>query len=258
MFCFVVPVLVLASCNGSGDRDRPTELSVYAAAGLTDAITEAAADFGRERGVRVLLNLASSNTLARQILASPRADVFLSAGERWMDAVEEAGLLVGGSRSALLGNSLALVAHPDSQYAVSGPAELPLLGFTYLAVGDPDAVPIGLYAREWLSSVPYDGANVWDAVKGRVSPAPDVRAALAQVEGRADVVGVVYMTDYASARGRVRLLFALPAFEGPRIVFSCARLNSSEVPGLAAEFTAYLKGPTGREIFLRHGFTVLD
>ncbi len=259
--CAVLPALAalcfLTTACGRNDAQSPPELVVYAGAGLTDVLTDLAPPFEKARNVDVVFNFAASNTLAQQIIAAPRADIFFSASEKWMDAVEKAGRLAPGSRRPLLSNTLAVVANRASDYALSTPEDLASLDFAYLAVGDPAAVPAGIYAKAWLESLPHAGGTLWDAVEARVSPAPDVRAALVQVEGRRDVIGIVYQTDYAAAGGRVRLLYALPAQEGPPITFLVAALSGARQAELARAFLDHLASPEAVAVFERHGFTVL-
>jgi len=220
-------------------------------------MTELAGAFEKEHGVAIVYNFAGSNTLAQQIVASPnKADVFISASEKWMDAVEEAGAVAAGTRKSMLSNTLVIIAHPDSSYAMNAPEDLPALGFKFLAMGDPDAVPAGKYARTWLTGIRMGEGTLWDAVKARVSPATDVRAALGQVIGSEDVVGIVYMTDYASAKGRVRKLFAIPA-EGLGISYPGAAMKESGHPELAKAFLDYLASPAARRVFENYGFEVM-
>ncbi|MFA5257125.1 MAG: molybdate ABC transporter substrate-binding protein [Opitutales bacterium] len=255
----VAAAALLPACSKSDKpAAAPTELSVFAAASLTDVLAELAAPFEKTNDAKVVFNFAGSNTLAQQIIAAPRVDVFLSASEKWMDSVEQAGDLAPGTRSSVLSNSLAVIAHPNSSYAMSAPEQIAGLDFRFLSLGDPDAVPAGRYAKQWLSALKSGQGTIWDAVKGRISPAPDVRAALGQVEGSEDVIGIVYMTDYASATGRVRLIYALPAAEGPKISYASAVLLEAPHPELARAFLAYLSSPEAKAIFKKHGFTILN
>jgi molybdate transport system substrate-binding protein len=116
----------------------------------------------------------------------------------------------------------------------------------HLAMGDPEVVPAGKYAKKWLES-----AGVWTEVREHVVPSLDVRAALAAVEsGRAEA-GVVYATDAASS-SRVRVVFE--AKEGaPEIAYVRALLTRSKLQA-AALFAEFLGGSEARASFLRHGF----
>jgi molybdate transport system substrate-binding protein len=175
-----------------------------------------------------------------------------------MDAVEQGGRVELGSRRAVLSNSLVVIGHPSFEGKFSQPQDLCELGFRFLALGDPDAVPAGRYAKEWLESIEHDGATVWECVEDHVSPTPDVRAALGQVEANPDVLGIVYRTDYMAARERVKLLYEVPAEDGPQISYSVARLKDSARSDAAQQFLDFLNSETARSIFTKHGFLVTN
>lgn len=253
-------LLILAGCDRQpDDTAAPIEnahtLTVFAAASLTEAVQEAANDFANRRSVKFLYNFAGSGTLAQQLIAAPRADVFISASEDWMDAVEERGRLLQGSRQNVLSNSLVIIGNRDATFEVREPSDLESLPFSFLALGNPDSVPAGNYAKQWLSNIAsQSGADLWQRLSPRLSPAPDTRAALAQVAGQKDVIGIVYRTDYAARKSGVRLLYALGPDEGPSIVYPAAALATSPEPQLALNFLEYLRSATAQEIFAKHGF----
>lgn len=246
----------LAACSGSApDHAGSPALTLFVAASLTDVIQQVGDAYARERPVELTYNFAGSGALAQQLLAAPRADLFLSASERWMDEVEGAGRILEGSRRTLLSNSLVVIVNPGAGVRSVTPADLCAPWFRYLAIGAPDSVPAGRYARQWLQSIGCaDGAGAWSRVEALVSPAPDVRAALAQVEGSADVAGIVYRTDYVARRSRVRLVYEVPADEGPAIRYVGGIVASSAAPGAARELLEFLAGPRARALFERSGF----
>ena len=135
------------------------------------------------------------------------------------------------------------------------PCALATHPFRNLAMGDPEAVPAGTYARTWLRSVRCGGAPLWDAVQTRVAPAPDVRAALGLVLADPRVLGIVYRTDQHAFAQRTRVLLEVRG--GPPIRFVLARLADGADAANAARFYDYLAGPRGTEVFRRHGFTPL-
>lgn len=232
----------------------PAEVTVFAAASLRDAVQEVGELHRRRTGGEVVFNFAGSNELAQQILAAPRADVFLSANEKWMDEVANAGRVAPGTRSALLSNRLVVIARTDSPYEMAAAGDLVTLGYRHLVLAEPDAVPAGIYAREWLASKPAPGGGtLWDAVAGRVAPTLDVRAALALVESDPELIGVVYRTDAASST-RVKTLYEVPEAEGPRIVYAAAAIEGGPNPEGGRSFVGLLAGPEASEVFRRHGF----
>jgi molybdate transport system substrate-binding protein len=228
---------------------RP-ELLVFAAASLTDALEEIGERFEEATDVRVLFSFAGSNALARQIQAGAPADVFLSANLDRMDELEAAGLVRREDRVSLLSNRLAVVVPSSSDLALTTPRDLFLA--RRLALGDPDAVPAGIYARRWLQD-----CRLWDRLRDRVVPTLDVRAALAAVESGAADAGVVYRSDAATSR-RVRVAFEVPADEAPRIVYPAAVVATTKVPEAARSFLEHLQTAGSQAVFTRLGFEPLE
>lgn len=252
-----------AACGPpAGDRAETSEpapeVMVFAAASLRDAALEIGPLFAQEAGSDVRYNFAGSNDLAQQILAAPKADVFLSANESWMDEVEAAGRLAAGTRSAFLSNRLVVVARADSPHRVSAPEDLATLPYRHLALANPDAVPAGIYAREWLASLPGPGGGtLWDAVAPRVAPALDVRAALALAESDPEVIGIVYRTDVAASE-RARVLYEVPAGEAPPVTYAAAAIDGGPNPEGGRAYVEFLAGEAAAAVFRRHGFVVGD
>ena len=248
-------LLVAGGCDRGAAARAEAPLLIFAAASLADVLVEIGAAFAGETGAPYPdFNFAGSQTLAQQILAAPRADLFLSADPAWMEVVEAAGAVAPGTREGLLSNRLVVIAHPTTDWVMDEAADLARLPFALLAMGDPAAVPAGRYARAWLEGVEGAQTTLWAQVAERVIPAPDVRAALALVAARSDLAGIVYATDYARLAGRVRLLYRVPPEDAGPIEYTVARLAKSPRPAQAAAFQAFLRGPSAREIFLRHGF----
>lgn len=262
----VLSAFVLAACGGGSDgaakaeagesaRADGGEVMIFAAASLREALQELGTAFQQETGTRVVYNFAGSNDLAHQIQATRGPDLFLSASSAWMDTVQSAGRVVPETRRDLLANTLVIVAHAGDTSTLADPCALATHPFRNLAMGDPEAVPAGTYARTWLRSLRCGGAPLWDAVQARVAPAPDVRAALGLVLADPRVLGIVYRTDQRVFADRTRVLLEVRG--GPPIRFVLARLTDGADPANAARFYDYLAGPRGAEVFRRHGFMPL-
>nr|AYM54015.1 molybdenum ABC transporter periplasmic molybdate-binding protein [Pyxidicoccus fallax] len=228
---------------------RAEKALVFAAASTTNALQELAPAFTQATGHEVAFAFGASSDLARQATAGAPADAFLSADALKMDALEKVGLVQPGTRLDLLSNRLVVVVPVGAKRQVTGAADLK--GLKRLALADPAAVPAGVYAKAWLEK-----AGVWKDVEPKVVPALDVRAALSAVEaGRVDA-GVVYATDAAQSK-KVRVAFAVPEAEAPRIVYPVAALTKGKAPEAGQAFVRFLRSDEARRVFSRHGFLVL-
>ncbi len=224
---------------------RP-EILVFAAASLSDVLTEIGRGYEASGGSKVSFNFAGSNDLARQIEAGAPAAVFLSANRAQAERLEKAGKVKPGASFPLLGNILVVIAPRESATPpVTGARDL--LRFERLSLADPAAVPAGVYAKTWLEK-----EGLWPQFAPKVVPALDVRAALAAVAAGNLPAGIVYATDAASS-DKVKVIYRVPADATPDLRYYAAPV----APGspAAAAFLAFLKGPRARQVFVRAGFT---
>jgi molybdate transport system substrate-binding protein len=238
----------LTAGAGPVDAQQPA-ITVSAAISLTDALTAIAERYGSEARGSVRFNFGASNTLARQIVNGAPVDVFISADEAQMDVVAAAGLLRNDSRFDLLSNQLAVVVPSDRPRTFKSMREIADPGFKRIAIGDPAAVPAGVYTREYLQQ-----EGLWDQVAARVVPSSSVRAALSAVESGAADAAIVYRTD-ARIAVRATVAWVVPADRGPRIRYPAAILRAAADASAAQRFLDYVRGDPAARIFERFGFT---
>src|SRR6185436_8443202 len=227
---------------------RAAELSVFAAASLTDALGEIAAEYEKGGGDHIVLNLAASSALARQIQEGAPADLFLSADEEKMNVLEEKKLLLPGTRKSVLSNTLVIVVPADSRLKITSAKDLASPGIRAIALAEPQSVPAGIYAKQYLRKL-----GIWSKVIDRVVPTENVRAALAVVESGNVDAGIVYKTD-AEISKRVKVAYEVPRAEGPVISYPFAVVAGSERPEAARKFLAYLMSDEALAVFRRFGF----
>lgn len=238
---------IVVVTEGRAQDRKP--IVVFAASSLTEVVTELGTQFTRQSGVSVKPSFAASSALARQIEAGAPAAIFFSADEAWMDYLQQRKRIVPESRRNVAGNSLVLVAPASSNARLEirpGFDLLGALGNGRLATGDPDAVPVGKYAREALTNL-----GVWTQVQSRLVRADNVRAALAFVARGEVPFGIVYATD-AKADPKVRVVD-----EFPRDSHAPIRYPIALIPGAspdAARFIEFIASTEGRAIFERYGF----
>ena len=222
-------------------------ITVSAAVSLTDALSAVAGAYARTGGT-VRFNFGASNVLARQIVNGAPADVFISADEAQMDVVAAAGLVLDGSRVPLLRNQLAVAVPNDRPRTFHGIREIAEPVFKRIAIGDPAAVPAGVYAKQYLEK-----EGLWTAVESRIVPAGSARAALAAVESGAVDAAIVYRTDVRVAL-KATVAWTVPAGSGPRIVYPAAIVKTTSVASEAKRFVDFLRSSAAAQIFQRFGF----
>jgi molybdate transport system substrate-binding protein len=251
-FWTLFPLLLAASCARAAQPR--SELVVFAAASLRDALSELAPSAEEHCGTRLVFSFGSSGDLARQIVAADAADVFFSADERELERVEQAGRVLPDTRRTPLSNQLVVI-EPLGLAPVFvepfAPEQLLDSRVERLSLADTETVPAGRYARAWL-----ERRGVWDALLARVLPGIDVRAALAAVEAGGARAGIVYRTDAAHS-SEVRVVHAVPLEEGPEIVYALAALGGRAEPERARVLVEYLTSDAALEVFARHGFVPL-
>lgn len=222
-------------------------LRIYAAAGTSGAITELAALYKKEQGVEVTPVFASSSALARQIIAGALFDLYVSANPKWMDAAENAGVVDRQRRVDLLTTQLVVIAPFGSGLLVKPEPDFPFAqSFSgRLAIGEPDSVPAGAYARAALRALGW-----WPRLESRLLPCRNVKAALRVVELGEAEAGIVYHAD-ALASERVQVVAVLPCPEP--IVFTVA--PAAQASSESHAFYEWLLSAEAAEVFARHGFT---
>ncbi|WP_338445181.1 molybdate ABC transporter substrate-binding protein [Pelagerythrobacter marensis] len=244
-----IGVLLLACCAPPQERGPV----VLAAASLQGALDEAAAQWVAAGHPRPVLSYAGSHAIARQVEAGAPADIVVLADGAWMDRLQRGGYLARGDPRDLVSNTLVVV-HPAIAGASDDISEsrsvAAALGKGIVAIGDPQAVPAGRYARAALESL-----GLWAAIAPRTIVTDNVRAALALAERGEVDAAIVYASD-AAASPKVFVAARVPAGAHPPVRYPAAVLARAKHPDGGA-FLAHLASPAARRVFLHHGFAPL-
>ena len=255
-------LLLLAGCGGpsaatsisssaSSGAGEQKVLHVSAAASLTNVMQDIAADYEKQHpDVKVEFNFGSSGALQQAIENGGNADVFVSAAQKQMNALEKAGLLADGTRADLLVNDVVLIVPKDSKKNIATFEDLKGSAVQHLALGEPKGVPVGQYSEEIFTKM-----NMLDAMKAKAVYGSDVRQVLAWVEGGEADVGLVYATDAAISDG-VKVVAKAPADTHKPIIYPAAVLKDSKQMDLAKDFTQFLRNDTSEALFEKYGFTM--
>ena len=252
-FCITIGLLVLFMVlpGCTKEQQKQTELDVFAAISLTDALGEIGTAFTAENGIKIYYNFAASTTLQRQLEKGATADIFISASPRQVVALETNGLLEAESRHDLLTNRLVLVSDDTEGISVETLADLAAPEISRIAIGHPNIVPAGTYAKEALTHF-----GLWETLHPKFVFGTDVRATLAYVTaGNADVA-IVYKTDTTLTR-HIKVLYQVPSEAYTPIIYPAVVMKEISRKQLARRFITYLHSVKSGEIFEKHGFTFL-
>ena len=246
-FLYVLIVLLLPLSA------RAQQVTVFAAASLTDAMKDISAKWAAAGHQPLVLSFGASSTLARQIEQGAPANVFASADEKWMDYLADKKLIAADTRKDLLGNDLVLVVSADKPMHVTIDKSFDLMGLLgangRLATGDPAHVPVGIYAEQALKNL-----GLWDSVQPRLARTEDVRAALLLVERGEAPAGIVYATDAAVSKA-VMIAGTFPAGSHDPVSYPFAVTKSGDNAEARALLT-FLSSAPARAVFVQRGFKV--
>lgn len=243
---FLRVVAAVALAVGLAANAVAAEMTVSAAASLTDAFGELKGLFEKAHpGLQVNTNFAASNPLLRQLMEGAPADVFASADQETMDKAVAAGVVDAATRRNFARNELVLIVPRGAKK----PASLgELKGMQRIAIGNPESVPAGRYARDALTA-----AGLWETLLPECVQAASVRQALAYVaRGEADA-GFVYRTDALQMRDKVDIALVVDGHEP--VLYPIAVATTGANPQTGQEFIDFVLSPQGEQVLARYGFS---
>lgn len=253
---FIPGLMAIASCAllpGCGSAihspNQPISLTISAAISLKEPLDAFAQNYNQQHpDIRVVCNYGASGTLQQQIEQGAPVDIFISAGEKQMDTLQNENLLAPGTRRDLIANQLVLIA-PANSAALHNFNDLAKSSIKSIALGEPRTVPAGMYAQQAL-----DHLHLFSALKSKIVYAANVRQVLAYVETGNASAGLVYSTD-ARISTRVRIVATAPPDSHDPILYPVAILKISKSPEAARALLDALESPQSLALFEKYGFT---
>jgi molybdate transport system substrate-binding protein len=229
------------------------ELTISAAASLTDALTEINKSFEAEHpGLKIYSNFGASGILQKQIEKGSPVDVFISASPKQVDALQTKGLLYNDTRSNILTNEIVLVIPANATYKVEKFDDLTSSDVKWLAIGNPDSVPVGQYSQETLKKL-----GLWKQIAPKSVYGETVRQVLNYVERGEVSAGIVFVSDLTVSKKVKVAVVATPEMHSP-IIYPAAVIKSSPNKELATEFIKYLKNDEAKKVFEKYGFKPVE
>lgn len=258
-FLIIVMMMVLAGCVGAGGNsgqvpETKVELTVSAAASLTDAMKEIQAGYEKRNGsIRLNLNFGASGSLQQQIEQGAPVDLFISAAVKNMKALVDQQLIDAERHTVLLTNELVLVVPAASAVGalrVEKPEDLTRPEIKHIAIGEPQSVPAGGYAKEALNHL-----KLWDALQPKFVMSKDVRQVLTYVESGNAEAGFAYKTD-ALTSSKVTIASVIDPQSYQPIEYPAGIVKSTRHVKEAEDFYHYLQSTEAAEVFVKYGFSV--
>jgi molybdate transport system substrate-binding protein len=225
-----------------------TNLLVSAAASMKDVMETIKPLYQQSKpNININYNFGASGALLQQIQQGAPVDVFISAGKKQMDVLEQQGQLVPGTRSILAKNRLVLIV-PKNVVGITSLYNLKDSKIKKIAIGEPRSVPAGQYAEQVLQKL-----KIYEQIKPKFVYSNNVRQVLAAVEsGNADA-GLVYLTD-AKISDKVKVVVAVDDKYHSPIVYPIAALKSSKNVQAGKEFIQFLSGKQAKSVLTKYGF----
>ena len=227
---------------------------VAAAASLKNAYEDELIPMFEEQypGVTVEGTYDSSGKLQTQIEEGLEADVFMSAATKQMKALDEEGMIASDTIVNLLENKIVLIVPAGSDSKIDSFEKIG--DAASIALGDPESVPAGQYAKEALTNL-----NVWDSIQDKVSFGTNVTEVLNQVAAASADAGIVYATDAASMADQVKVVAEAP--EGSlekKVIYPVAVVKATAHEDAAKAFVDFLQTPEAIEVFESYGFVAAE
>lgn len=245
-----VSLMMLTGC-GDGKSEEKPEVTVLAAASLTDALDEIIAEYEKDAECTITPSYAGSGDLVQQIEGGAPCDIFISASKSNMDQLEEGGYIDTETRKDLFENTLTLIATAEKKDDVTMDS-LTSDKVGTIAIGEPETVPAGKYASQV-----FDNMKITDKLSDKIVLAKDVRAVLNYVEtGDADC-GFVYRTDALLLDENAGTIIGdVDAKLHDAIVYPAAILKEAPQADSAADFYEFIQNDFSKGVFEKYGFTV--
>ncbi|NMA86219.1 MAG: molybdate ABC transporter substrate-binding protein [Tissierellia bacterium] len=234
-----------------GKEGEKVELLVSAAASLKDVLEDIEKAYKtHEPNTKLIFTLGGSGALQTQIEEGAPVDLFISAAQKQMDALEEGSLILEDTRKTLLLNKVVLITPKDGDKGLNAFEDLLEADIEKIAIGDPASVPVGQYSEEIFNSL-----NLYDGIRDKLVLANDVRTVLAWVESGEVDCGVVYATD-AFTSDKVKIITEAPEGSHKDVTYPAAVIKDSENIDSAKAFLDFLSTDEAKALFEKYGFNM--
>lgn len=249
---FSFAALVCAILVAAAPAFAATEISVFAAASMNESMTEIAQAYEKAHpDVKIVYNFDSSGTLKTQIEQGAECDVFISAGQKQMNEINDK-FVMPGTRFNIVSNQVVLIVPKGKNpTGINDFADVVTDKVKLIALGNSD-VPVGQYSVEIFKNM-----GIWDKLtaENKITYASNVKEVLAQTAAAAVSCGIVYGTDAATSDA-VEVVANAPAGSHKPIVYPAAIMKNAKDKAATEAFVEYLKSDASTAVFKRIGFAI--
>lgn len=263
IMALAVGALLMTGCGTGNVTDQEktvtaaggekVELTILAAASLTDVCNEMKEVYEAEHEkVTLTFSYGGSGALQAQIEEGAPADIFISAAEKQMTALDGQGLMDPDTIINLLENKVVLIVPKDSTAGITSFEDVVTDKTAMIGLGEPGSVPVGQYSEEIFTTL-----GILDEVKAKANYGSDVRTVLSWVESASVDCGVVYATD-AYTSDRITIVCEAPKDSCKKVIYPAGVVRASKNEKAAAEFMEYLQSGAAMELFEKYGFSAAE
>ena len=251
LMCSLLMIVTLCGCSSTQDQQEEVTLTLAAAASLENTFEDKLIpEFEKENpNIKVQGVYDSSGKLQIQIEQGLKADVFFSAATKQMNALVDEKYINDKDVVNLLENKLVLITGKQTTTEVKDFADIAKA--ETIAIGDPEVVPAGQYAKIALTN-----ANTWDAIQNKISLGGNVTEVLSWVESGSAEVGLVYSTD-ATSSSKVTVLEKVNnnLLDTP-VIYPVGRVTKTKHQEQANNLIKFLQTKESKDTFKKSGFTI--
>lgn len=252
--------ILMIPFSGCAAEDETAELIVFGASSMTETLTELGEQYMLlHPGISVIFNFDSSGALKTQIEEGADCDIFISAGQKQMDQLDNTadprrlGFILEGSRLDILENKVVLAVperNPAQIHSFDDLAGELDSGAVMLAIGNED-VPVGQYTQQIFEYYGLVKAELSSA--GVLTYSSNVKEVTTQVQEAAVDCGIIYQTDAYSAG--LTVVDTATAKMCGQVIYPAAILKTSKQAEMAKDFLNFLISDAADAVFAGVGFT---
>lgn len=227
-------------------------LTVSAAISLKNAFDEMGQIFASQHGgSKVQFNYGASGNLKKQIEGGAPVDVFASASPKEVDELLAQDMLLKDTVVPFARNSVVLIQPKRSAVVLQMFSDLTQEAVKKIALGNPQTVPAGRYAKEALEYL-----KLFDVLKDKYVFAENVRQVLDYVaRGEVDA-GIVYLTDARAMADQVKTVSTAPEGSYTPVIYLVAIIKGTDYRPLAEAFVRLIRTEHAQEILIKYGFNL--